>query len=295
MTNPVNVPSLYYVYIQTIPLLLNVIILHFSHDRSNWSSQAFSSTKLETFQLFLIYSPNCPSFSTTHSYAPNVAFQHHTQPCGECGISAPHTAMRRMWHFSTTHSYAPNVAFQHHTQLCAECGISLVSSLHFRPISWWQKVFMLNGTLANTILGTSCLKIWIWSCLTDTRHLCSSSQHSVLDSALMTAFLWQITRTCFRRMRTNITIFSTVMTSLQKCPLWPSLTVGSALRCVAQDRRFNSKFYKTVHYQWSRIVLAKQTIQSVSSFQQTEKKLKTFIPMNQPTRCSNFSGLLLVV
>ena len=50
---------------------LEATLLHFSHNRSNWSSPSFYST---TFQNFLIYCPKRPSFSTIQNYAPNVAF-----------------------------------------------------------------------------------------------------------------------------------------------------------------------------------------------------------------------------
>jgi hypothetical protein len=44
--NPVSLPFTYFMY--DIPLLL-VILIHFSHDRSNWSSTFFSSTTFQTF------------------------------------------------------------------------------------------------------------------------------------------------------------------------------------------------------------------------------------------------------
>ena len=51
-----------------------VTLLHFSHDRSNWSSPSFSST---TFQNFPGISDQLPKASK---------FQHHTKPCSKCSI-----------------------------------------------------------------------------------------------------------------------------------------------------------------------------------------------------------------
>ena len=54
--------------------LTQVTLLHFSHDRSNWSSPSFSST---TFQ-------NLPGISDLLPEASK--FQHHTKPCSKCNI-----------------------------------------------------------------------------------------------------------------------------------------------------------------------------------------------------------------
>ena len=54
---------------------LYVIYLHFSHDRSNWTSPSFSST---TFQ-------NFPGISDLLSEMSKV--QHHTKLCSKCSIS----------------------------------------------------------------------------------------------------------------------------------------------------------------------------------------------------------------
>ena len=51
---------------------LFVTLLHFSHDWSNRSYPSFSSTTFQTFQVLLIYFPNCPRFIAIHSYAPNL-------------------------------------------------------------------------------------------------------------------------------------------------------------------------------------------------------------------------------
>ena len=55
-------------------LLTLSTLLHFSHDRSNWSSPPFSST---TFQNFPGISDLLPEASK---------FQHHTKPCSKCNI-----------------------------------------------------------------------------------------------------------------------------------------------------------------------------------------------------------------
>jgi hypothetical protein len=44
-----------------------VILILFSHDRSNWSFPSLSSTTFQNFMVFLIYCPKCPSVSITHA------------------------------------------------------------------------------------------------------------------------------------------------------------------------------------------------------------------------------------
>jgi len=53
---------------------LTLTLLHFSHDRSNWSSPSFSSTTFHNF----------PGISDLLSEASK--FQHHTKPCSKCSI-----------------------------------------------------------------------------------------------------------------------------------------------------------------------------------------------------------------
>ena len=57
----------------SFPPSLYVTLLHFSHDRSNWSSPSFSSTTFQNFQVFLIYFPTRLTFSTKQSHVPDAA------------------------------------------------------------------------------------------------------------------------------------------------------------------------------------------------------------------------------
>ena len=65
-----NLARLLYVRPETFGLCC--VLLYFPHGRSNWCPP-FCSTKFENFELFLIYFPKCPIFSTTQSCAPNVS------------------------------------------------------------------------------------------------------------------------------------------------------------------------------------------------------------------------------
>jgi hypothetical protein len=73
VTNPISLPPLLLYVVYSSPPWLYVI-LHFLHDWSSWSP-SFSSTIFQNFQVFLIYFPTCPGFSTIHCYTPVVA--HH--------------------------------------------------------------------------------------------------------------------------------------------------------------------------------------------------------------------------
>jgi len=63
-----------HIYTCVICCFFLFLTLHFSHDRSNWSSPSFSST---TFQ-------NTPGVSDLLPEASK--FQHHTKPCSKCSI-----------------------------------------------------------------------------------------------------------------------------------------------------------------------------------------------------------------
>jgi hypothetical protein len=66
VTNPVSLSSFYCMY--NIPLLLDsIILLHFSHDRSNWSSPFFPSTTFQNFP------------DTSDLFSEVSTFQHHTK------------------------------------------------------------------------------------------------------------------------------------------------------------------------------------------------------------------------
>jgi len=57
---------------QSISRRLYAILLQFSHEWSNLSF--YPPTKhFKTLQVFLIFLPKCPSFSTIKSYASNIA------------------------------------------------------------------------------------------------------------------------------------------------------------------------------------------------------------------------------
>jgi len=142
-------------------------------------------------------------------------------------VSAPHTVMGRMWHFN--------------------CFL-----LTFESHQLLTKVSMLNATVANAILRVIARVLLAWKYESepawptrDTVQFLSAqcSGFCIDDSVAVTGYTKY-----FTRMRTNITILSTVMTSPQKYPLWPNLPVDSALRYVTQDRHFNSQFCRTLHY-----------------------------------------------
>ena len=76
MTNPISLPPLLLYVVYTSPPWLYVI-LHFLHDWSNWSSPFFSSTTFQNFQVFLIYYPKCPGFSTIRCYTRVVACRYY--------------------------------------------------------------------------------------------------------------------------------------------------------------------------------------------------------------------------
>ena len=64
-------PSFFLLYVgYSSPPWLYVTLLHFSHDRSKWSSPSFSNTTFTNFQVFLIHFRKCPVFSTIQTYAP---------------------------------------------------------------------------------------------------------------------------------------------------------------------------------------------------------------------------------
>ena len=113
---------------------LDVILLHFPHDWSNWYSLSFSST---TFQ-------NFPGISYLLSEVSK--FQHHTKPCSNRSVqvSAPHKAMLqpKCPSFSTTQSHAPNEVskFQHHTKPCSKCSTILVTAFNLSLIWSWKNV-----------------------------------------------------------------------------------------------------------------------------------------------------------
>jgi hypothetical protein len=137
---------------------------------------------------------------------------------------------------------------------------------------------MLNATVANAILGLIARYFLPENNETASAWSTGDTSAVYLSTVFWILHWWQCCCGRLQRMRTNIrTILSTVMTSLQKCPLWPNLTVRSALRCVTQDRHFNSKFYKTPHYWRSRNVLANYAVQSASSFRKIEKNWKYLI------------------
>ena len=52
---------------------LTLVILHLSHDRTNWSSPSLSTSTLKKFQVIFIYFPKHPSFITIQISDPNVA------------------------------------------------------------------------------------------------------------------------------------------------------------------------------------------------------------------------------
>jgi hypothetical protein len=63
MTNPVSLPSLYFMY--DIPLLLDFLKRFFiAHTIGTDLLNPSPVPRSRTFQLFLIYSPNCPIFGT---------------------------------------------------------------------------------------------------------------------------------------------------------------------------------------------------------------------------------------
>jgi hypothetical protein len=62
VTNPVSLPPCDCVGC-SFPAWLYVVLLHFSHDQSNWSP-SFSKSHSNNFNVFIFYSPKCLSFST---------------------------------------------------------------------------------------------------------------------------------------------------------------------------------------------------------------------------------------
>ena len=72
-TNPVTLPPFYCIW--GIPLLLFSIQHFFVRHTIGPNDLLHPSpvSHFRIFQVFLIYFPKCPSFSTTQSYAPNVA------------------------------------------------------------------------------------------------------------------------------------------------------------------------------------------------------------------------------
>ena len=59
-------------YLQQLENICNsyITLLHFSHDRSKWSSPSFSNTTFTAFQVYLLYFQRCLIFSTIQTYAP---------------------------------------------------------------------------------------------------------------------------------------------------------------------------------------------------------------------------------
>ena len=70
MTSPVILPSFY--CMQNISLLH--VILFIFHKIVPTDHHSSPAPNFKIFQVFLIYSPQCPSFSTIQNYAPSVTF-----------------------------------------------------------------------------------------------------------------------------------------------------------------------------------------------------------------------------
>jgi len=80
---PIQIASICFTYVEYFfPPWLHVIPFQPLHDRSKSSSQYFSRT---TLPVVLIDFPSFPSYSSTHSYAPNAAFyQFHPKISVQC-------------------------------------------------------------------------------------------------------------------------------------------------------------------------------------------------------------------
>jgi hypothetical protein len=70
---PIQLVFLLFIVCRIILFYVTQWSTSFSHIWSNRSPPSFSSTTFQNFQVFLIYFPKCPTFSTTQSCAPNAA------------------------------------------------------------------------------------------------------------------------------------------------------------------------------------------------------------------------------
>ena len=101
---PIQLAFLHLLYVRYSCLhYLCVILLHFSHDQSNYLLYPSPAPHFKTFHVFLTYFPKYPSFNTIQSHIPNIALYYIllAESCfchGSHGFNCPCTSCIMCYH-----------------------------------------------------------------------------------------------------------------------------------------------------------------------------------------------------